>query len=182
MPMKLSASQKAEMDKITAALPTKSAKIRVLSEKGYARADIARFLDSRYQHVRNVLTQPHGGSGTDAAALSASSEASGTREEAAVFVDNSESDSFRVYRFQVDSDGRIKLPDDVLKLLDAAPGGMITARYEDGELRLMNIDASVRFVQSLAAPYIKLGEGNWSDQLVAERRAEAEREQRRDER
>lgn len=37
---------------------TKSSKIRALNSKGHKRADIARFLDIRYQHVRNVLTQP----------------------------------------------------------------------------------------------------------------------------
>lgn len=37
---------------------TKSATIRALAANGMARAEIARFLDIRYQHVRNVLTQP----------------------------------------------------------------------------------------------------------------------------
>lgn len=36
-------------------LPTKSAKIRALAAKGYARARIAEALRIRYQHVRNVL-------------------------------------------------------------------------------------------------------------------------------
>lgn len=36
----------------------KSKVIRELSSAGMPRADIARFLDIRYQHVRNVLTQP----------------------------------------------------------------------------------------------------------------------------
>ena len=34
---------------------THSAVIRHLNSKGYARADIARFLDKIYQHVKNVL-------------------------------------------------------------------------------------------------------------------------------
>src|ERR1700730_13985812 len=36
-------------------LPTTSAKIRVLAARGVPRADIARLLGIRYQHVRNVL-------------------------------------------------------------------------------------------------------------------------------
>src|SRR5262245_18862833 len=36
-------------------LPTVSAKIRALADQGMSRADIARRLDIRYQHVRNVL-------------------------------------------------------------------------------------------------------------------------------
>ena len=176
----LTSENKAAMQRLTDGLPTKSAKIRRLASKGYTKADIARFLGIRYQHVRNVLNQPLAGS---SAATTASPEASGThdaREDAAAFATEGATDSVRVYRFHVDADGRIKLPDDALKALDATPGGLITARYEDGELRLMNIEASVRFVQGLAAPYIKEGEGNWSDQLIAERRAEAAREEKGD--
>lgn len=40
------------------ALPTKSAKIRVLNKEGWTRSEIARFMDIRYQHVRNVLITP----------------------------------------------------------------------------------------------------------------------------
>lgn len=49
---------KDEMDKVTAALPTKSAKIRALHELGAKRAEIANYLHIRYQHVRNVLVSP----------------------------------------------------------------------------------------------------------------------------
>lgn len=39
-------------------LSTKSAKIRFLDAAGYKRGTIATHLRIRYQHVRNVLTQP----------------------------------------------------------------------------------------------------------------------------
>lgn len=38
-------------------LKTKSAVIRLLASKGFKTGDIARFMDVRYQHVRNVLNQ-----------------------------------------------------------------------------------------------------------------------------
>ena len=44
-----------EMEAIVAGVPTKSEKIRLLHRAGVAKADIARFLDIRYQHVYNVL-------------------------------------------------------------------------------------------------------------------------------
>ena len=47
-----------EMDELTRGLKTKSDKIRLLADKGVARADIARYLHIRYQHVRNVLIAP----------------------------------------------------------------------------------------------------------------------------
>lgn len=37
---------------------SKSAVIRYLSSQGMSRGDISRFVGIRYQHVRNVLTQP----------------------------------------------------------------------------------------------------------------------------
>lgn len=37
---------------------TKSAVIRFLSAQGYKRVEIAKMMEIRYQHVRNVLTQP----------------------------------------------------------------------------------------------------------------------------
>ncbi|MCG8358672.1 MAG: AbrB/MazE/SpoVT family DNA-binding domain-containing protein [Kiloniellales bacterium] len=52
------ADRKAEMDGIASGLETKSAKIRALDEAGYSRSEIAKYLDIRYQHVRNVLVQP----------------------------------------------------------------------------------------------------------------------------
>lgn len=37
---------------------TKSAKIRFLHSEGFSRGEIAKFLEIRYQHVRNVLITP----------------------------------------------------------------------------------------------------------------------------
>lgn len=37
---------------------TKSAMIRYLDSEGFKRSEIANHLNIRYQHVRNVLTQP----------------------------------------------------------------------------------------------------------------------------
>ena len=35
-----------------------SQKIRLLHSQGFSRGDISRFLEKRYQHVRNVLVTP----------------------------------------------------------------------------------------------------------------------------
>jgi len=47
-----------KMDQLTKGLSTKSAKIRVLDSKGYTRSEIAKYMNIRYQHVRNVLITP----------------------------------------------------------------------------------------------------------------------------
>lgn len=49
---------KEDLTKLMKEHETKSAVIRYLASKGYKRADIARYMNIRYQHVRNVLTQP----------------------------------------------------------------------------------------------------------------------------
>lgn len=50
----LTKNQTIEMSK----LPTISSKIRFLDDLGWARSEIAKQLDKRYQHVRNVLITP----------------------------------------------------------------------------------------------------------------------------
>lgn len=50
----LSEGQKATYDGLT----TKSARIRYLNGIGWSRGQIAKFMDIRYQHVRNVLITP----------------------------------------------------------------------------------------------------------------------------
>jgi hypothetical protein len=175
----LSPEMRAEMERHIRGLPTTSAKIRLLAEKGYAKADIARCLDILYQHVRNVLNQPMAIRGAQQSAQSAPEVPGGVHEGAATFAEAARTETIHVIRFPIDPEGRIKLSTDALKFLNASAGGLITGRFSDGELRLMNLEASVRFAQELAAPYIKAGEGNWSDQVIAERRAEATRDAQR---
>ena len=52
------AQTKVAMTAIVKDLSTWSAKIRALDAKNYTRSQIAKFLDKRYQHVRNVLITP----------------------------------------------------------------------------------------------------------------------------
>lgn len=57
MPKTIEVDRRAEMDRIVSGMSGVSQKIRALDAAGYARADIARYLEKRYQHVRNVLVQ-----------------------------------------------------------------------------------------------------------------------------
>ena len=47
-----------DLDKELAKLPTTSARIRYLDSTNLTRSQIAKKLDIRYQHVRNVLITP----------------------------------------------------------------------------------------------------------------------------
>ncbi len=58
-------NQKKEVKKVSTkeqkkinSLPTTSSKIRYLDSLGWSKGDISRFLEKRYQHVRNVLITP----------------------------------------------------------------------------------------------------------------------------
>ena len=183
----LSGEDRRKMERIAEKWPSTAAKIRALDAAGYNRQEIATFLGKSYQHVYNTLSYPFsrapntepGAPSTPSAVAEPTQPAAKYAREAAP-VPDPDPEGPRVYRFDVDSDGSIRLPPEALHGLDAIPGRLVTARFEDGELKLMSIDAAVRFVQRLAAPYIKEGEGNWSDQLIEERRAEAALEAERD--
>jgi hypothetical protein len=162
----LNADDRRRMEAITAALPTKSAKIRALAAAGYKRARIADFLNIRYQHVRNVLVSSAREERSPPVRVEAADDG---REEASA-------EAMSYGRVPVDATGQIRLPQAVLDVLEIRPGGWIPWRLEDGELKLMNRAAALRFGQSLAADLAKRHPGVWSDQLIAERRAEAARD------
>ncbi len=154
--------------------PTKAAKIRKLGAAGYKRQAIANFLGISYHHVRNVLAQASGAAPVYAPAVS---QVAKIAERGAPY--RSQTTAFGaetgVARFEIDEQGRITLTPELLKILDAAPSQLITAYLQDGELRIMNIEAMLRFVRRGVPPW-QPGEPLWSDELIAERRAEAARE------
>jgi len=161
----LTPEERRRMEEIASALPTKSAKIRALDAAGYKRARIADFLNIRYQHVRNVLVS-HMSEGTPSPTYS--HKPNQTQDD---------TDEVLTYgRGAVDEKGRLALPGAVLDALEVRPGGWIPWRFEDGELKLMNRAAALRFGQSLAADLATKHPESWSDRLIAERRAEAARE------
>jgi len=146
------------MGEITSGLPTKSAKIRKLSEAGYERADIARFLGIRYQHVRNVLVQ----SPPKASRRSTETFTPASRIEAPV-------------NLPLDRNGRIVIPAHLRSAMGVSEGDSLIARLVDGELRLMSVEGAVRRVREKVARYVPAGE-SLVEALIRERREEARRE------
>lgn len=153
MAIELSKDMRTAMDRAVAGLTTKSDKIRELGRVGYARGDIARYLDIRYQHVRNVLVHAEGKE-----AEAKVSEPLSRQEWAAV-----------------GPDGRIVVPAAYRRLLGIEAGGHVLMLLEDGEIRLVGRDAAIRRAQGLVSRYIPK-DVNLSDELIADRRAEAARE------
>jgi bifunctional DNA-binding transcriptional regulator/antitoxin component of YhaV-PrlF toxin-antitoxin module len=159
----------ARMKELTQGLTTKSDKIRVLSESGYNRSDIARFLGIRYQHVRNVLVQ-------SAAKKPPGFEESGVPPIAGSPVASAAREGIRHrMSLKVDGGGRVLIPAPVREAMRVGEGDTVLAWLEDGGLHLVSPEVARRQAQELAAKLMP-GAGSLADELIAERRQEARRE------
>ena len=147
---------------------------------GRTRAEIARLLGKRYQHVRNVLEDDKVGR----AALAAI----GVAEEPAVFERDDERPGRRpssapprpefedrgkgIFRLSVRPDGSVLLPPAVLEALALKGGSGVIARLEGDTFILDGAEETLRKFRELIPPW-QPGEPLWSDELIAERRREA---------
>lgn len=148
----------ARWHKATKDLPTKSAKIRALDALGVSRADIARFLDIRYQHVRNVLTRERPAAPLAVADASVPFEGDDAKARAM-------------------PDGSVVIPASLAAQLGAAPGETLVALERDGGLWIATRAASRAHAQALVRKLVPEGI-SLVDELLAQRRQEAEEEER----
>lgn len=147
------------MRRVTDGLPTISAKIRALDAAGYACADIARFLDRRYQHVRNVLVQGPPKSKSDQ-----------TDANAPDTPGNIESRTLQVAR-----NGRVVIPAEMRSAMLIDATGYVAASVVEGELRILSPKSALLKAQKTVREKAS-GVASLADELIAERRAEAQRE------
>ncbi len=78
-------------------------------------------------------------------------------------------------RGRIGAGGRLVIPADIRHQLGLDEGTVVVMRVEDGELRLLSLDASIRRVQERMKPYIRPGVSE-VDEFIVERRTEAARE------
>jgi AbrB family looped-hinge helix DNA binding protein len=78
-------------------------------------------------------------------------------------------------RVKLDSQGRILIPTEIREELGMKAGDRITLLVEDGELVVLTFRAGIRRAQKIGLKY-KLEGVSLVDELIAERRAEAELE------
>jgi AbrB family looped-hinge helix DNA binding protein len=78
-------------------------------------------------------------------------------------------------RAKIGQGGRIVIPAAQRKALRLKVGDEVVLRVEDEELRIMSLDQAVRRAQRAVRKYVPKGV-RLSDELIAERRAEAARE------
>jgi bifunctional DNA-binding transcriptional regulator/antitoxin component of YhaV-PrlF toxin-antitoxin module len=157
---------------IIAEHPSISARIRALAKAGYSRSQIAGLVERSYQQVRQVLVD-------DERRLMAGRsqiENPGMRGQRPPFAPKTAPAGSSIQRLQLDEAARITLPAEVLERLDARPGEPIMAMSDaHGVVILLSARTAMRQAQAIMRPFAKDGVLA-SEELIAERRAEAKRE------
>jgi AbrB family looped-hinge helix DNA binding protein len=120
----LGLTERKQMDRVAAGLQTKAAKIRALHAAGYSRSLIAKYLDIRYQHVRNVLVR---------------SETAEPPAEVSV---------------SIGPGGRIVIPAPYRQALGLSEGDQVMLTLADDEVRVTSRMAKIRAAQELVAKYV----------------------------
>ena len=162
--------------KVASSDATVSDKIRALDAAGYPRAEIARLLNNRYQHVRNVLEGDKLYRSNATAPI-----ARGVAEPPRPFLADSatlgiEDRGRGAYRLAVREDGSVLLPASVRVALGVGEQGAVMARFEGGEFKIIGGKTALRRLREMLTPYVRTDGVLASEELIAERRAEAERE------
>lgn len=80
-----------------------------------------------------------------------------------------------MFHFTVDRNGRVVIPADVRLAFHLQPGQKGIGTITDNEVRLRSLEATVRQIQEYNQQFMTPDE-RVSDQLIADRRAEAARE------
>jgi hypothetical protein len=145
-----------DMDRLIAGLGSKSEKIRELGRHGVPTAEIARYLDIRYQHARNVLKE------------------AGLHKVAK----DSPAASPKPYAWvELKADGSLTIPAELLAAAGIAPGLPVHVRLTGDGIEVFSQHAALARAQAIAAPYRRPGVSE-VDEFIAERRREAAREDR----
>jgi bifunctional DNA-binding transcriptional regulator/antitoxin component of YhaV-PrlF toxin-antitoxin module len=156
-----------------AGLNTKSDKIRGLAKAGYSRAEIADFLGVRYQFVRNVLVNDERVSrGTDTVPTQPEQDTKVTSPAEAKSSGGTKPDPSAV---RIETGGRVAIPPELLGALGLRERETVILSVEDDYIRVMSLPASVKRVQAMVRRIVPEGV-SLVDELLAERRLEAERE------
>lgn len=132
-----------------------AAKIRALAAEGRTRADIARSLGIRYQHVRNVLVRDE--------------------EKAKRTAGRMRGDAQTPGKVCVAPDGSVVVPPSITEALALKHGDVLFVRIQDGEIHLLTKAAVARRVQALVREFVPEGV-SLVDELIADRRREVEAE------
>jgi bifunctional DNA-binding transcriptional regulator/antitoxin component of YhaV-PrlF toxin-antitoxin module len=146
------------MVELTKGIASKSDKMRALHAAGYERSAIAKFLDVRYQFVRNVLVQDE----------ARDAERKSTAEA-------TDSPELEPVKLRLGPDGRVLIPATFRDALKLGEGTTLIGSIVDGELHLLTVEAAMRKAQAIVKRFVPAGV-SLVDELIDDRRREADRE------
>lgn len=149
-------------EELTKGLTTKSEKIRVLGRKGVPTAEIARFLEIRYQHARNVLVDAglqHGGMAEEMPTL---------ETKMIPPLKNSASPLLASWE-ELDSQGRLRIPQMFLEQAKVSPGDRLFIKSTERGFEVFTIDGAMARLKELAIAPAQPG-GSVVDEFIEERR------------
>jgi hypothetical protein len=158
------------MTEIVRPFTTVSDKIRALDAAGAPRAEIARFLGKRYQHVRNVLVE---GPPKERYTVGRVEFADVREAPAPAFAMDSDTS---IVRLAIGPDGTVQMPAAVLEALGLKPGGIAIAELRADRLTVLSVSESIRRVQQMVRELIP-GNHSLVDELIEDRRREAAAEE-----
>ena len=159
--------ESAEVARVVESGLSVSDKIRALAASGHSRADIARALGKRYQHVRNVLEADKLHTPRSAAGLQ-DAQPPGFEEMSQPFSGS--------HRLSVEAGGIVRLPLELLASLQAGPGSVIIAEAQEDGLKLFSNAAAWARVAAMAQAIGFDPRRDMVAELLAERRAEVARD------
>lgn len=151
-------------DQWTEGLATKSEKIRALAHHGVATADIARYLDIRYQHARNVLME---------CGLHRPKAAAAKHQEDVKPAAGTSSDTW----VELSKEGTLAIMPELLTAAGLEPGAPVHVRLNGDCLEVLSRSAALRRAQQIVSRHIPEGV-SLVDELIAERRRESQLEPR----
>lgn len=160
-----------EAMRVAASDASVSDRIRILDAAGYPRAEIARLIGRRYQHVRNVLEGDKLRRTTVAGVATGGVGETGRRFEGACAVPEIEDRGGGAYRLSVREDGSVVLPPAVRAAFGLTGPGSVMARLDGEEFKVIGAATALRRVQERLKPYRRTERPLASDELIAERRS-----------
>ncbi len=142
-------------------------KIRALDGAGYSRSQIARMLGKRYQHIRNVLEGDKLKSPPTRRGQAGAGSRVETLPDGGLRIGN-------FFRLPIGRGGTVRLPEQVMAF-GYREGGVLLADLDGERFVIISPKESLGRAKAKIPPW-KPGESLWSEELIAERRREAARE------
>ena len=142
-----------------------SDQIRALDKAGLPRAEIARRLGKRYQHVRNVLEGDKAKDAQPRKPVAVAPDDPGFAAGESVY-----------FRLEVAPDGTVVIPPAVREAWGWQAGGVAVGKLDDKDFGMVDAATSARRAQALFQALGLGGSESLADSLIADRRREAARE------